>query len=202
MIRQRGVRILLTATATVLGLLLVLAPPSAMGRQVGVKAPPPTPKSNSPKTVKPPQPAPRVTKAPARKTPAPKTTKSTPVLSRIETYKAPPFPKDTYLDRETYDYRIRDRKSVPATLPDVLVCDLWQRATMDLKLNVNPKEVSAETISQAMNIYLTRDWRGIAGYRPWTHWNFIRGLAVAERETLAKEIKEYIEKNGVRDVKE
>ena len=73
---------------------------------------------------------------------------------------------------------------------------------MDLKLNVNPKEVSAETISQAMNIYLTRDWRGIAGYRPWTHWNFIRGLAVAERETLAKEIKEYIEKNGVRDVKE
>ncbi|HKQ06982.1 MAG TPA: hypothetical protein VJ464_17765 [Blastocatellia bacterium] len=205
MIRQRDVIVMFTATATVLSFLLMLAPPAAMSRQVGVKAPP-----SRPKTVEASESAPRITKVPARKTPAPKTTKSTiderfiatyPVLSRIGTYKAPPYPKNAYTDRETYDYRIHYKAPVPATLPDVLVCDIWQRITQDLKLNVSPKDVSEATISEAMNIYLKRDWRPIAGYRPWTHWNFIRGLDAAEREALAKEITEYIEKNGVRDVK-
>jgi hypothetical protein len=196
---------MLTATAIMLGLLLVLASPSAMGRQVGVKAPSspvkPAPKINAPPS--------KPTKKPVETRPAPKTPKSKsdehaiatyPVLSRIETYKSPPYPKNASNDRELYDYRIRDRNPVPATLPDVLACDIWQRITKDLKLKVSPKEVSEETISQAMNIYLTRNWRSLAGYRPWTHWNFIRGLNVAEREALAKEITEYIKKNGVRDV--
>ncbi|MFL6274197.1 MAG: hypothetical protein ACJ74G_03225 [Blastocatellia bacterium] len=193
------------ATATVLGFLLMLAPPAAMSRQVGVKAPlppvKPAPKKNAPPS--------KPTKKPVEVRPVPKTSKSGiderliatyPVLSRIETYKAPPYPKNASDDREPYDYRIRDRNPVPATLPDVLVCDIWQRITKDLKLKVSPKEVSEERISQAMNIYLTRNWRSLAGYRPWTHWNFIRGLNVAEREALAKEITEYIKKNGVRDV--
>ena len=206
MIRQRDVIVMLTATATVIGFLLVLAPPAAMSRQVGVKAPSPTPKNNSPNIVKPLPPAPKVTKAPVRKPPAPRTTKSRtderfiatyPVLSRIETYKAPPYPKDASSGQEAYDVRIRDRDPVPPTLPDVLVCDVWQRVKMDLKR----KLVSAETIGQAMQIYLTRDWRAIAGYRPWTHWNFIRGLDAAQRDQLAKEILEYVGKNGVRDVK-
>jgi len=205
MIRQRSVIVMLTATATLIGFLLVLAPPSAMGRQVGVKAPPP-PAKPAPKINAPPS---KPTKKPVETRPAPKTPKSKndehaiatyPVLSRIETYKAPPYPKNASADREPYDSRIRDRNPVPATLPDVLVCDIWQRITKDLKLNVSPKEVSEETISQAINIYLKRDWRSLAGYRPWTHWNFIRGLDAAQRDQLAKEITEYIEKNGVRDV--
>ncbi|MEN3333038.1 MAG: hypothetical protein V7641_2403 [Blastocatellia bacterium] len=65
---RRASVIMLTASATVIGLLLMLAPPRAMSRQVGVKAPPPPAKSNSPNPVKPRQ----MTKPPARKPPAPK----------------------------------------------------------------------------------------------------------------------------------
>lgn len=206
MTRQKGVIVLLTAMATVLGFLLMLASPTAIGRQVGVKAPTP-PANPAPKKNAPPS---KPTKKPVEPRPAPKTPKSKsdehpiatyPVLSRIDTYKAPPYPKNASADREPYDYRIRDRKPVPATLPDVLVCDIWQRIIKDLKLNVSSKEVSAEMIHQAFIIYLSRPWTDMTGYRPWTHYNFIRGLSDAEREALAKEITEYIEKNGVRDVK-
>ena len=71
---------------------------------------------------------------------------------------------------------------------------------MDLKLKLSPKDVSEDNIKQAMNVYLTRRWDDIAGYRPWTHWNFIRGLKEPQRDQLAKEIAEYIAKNGIRDV--
>ena len=122
------------------------------------------------------------------------------VLPLIEKYKAPPYRASRFLDRETYDYRIKFHKPVPATRTDVLICDVWQRVTMDLKLSVTPKEASEEIIKQALNVYLTRRWDDIAGYRPWTHWNFIRGLSAPQREQLAKEIVEYLAKNGVRDV--
>lgn len=123
-----------------------------------------------------------------------------PVLPRIEKYKAPPYPKSGFLDRETYGYRLQSKRPVPPTLTDVLICDVWQRVVMDLKMKVEPKGVSEETIKQAMNIYLTRRWDDIAGYRPWTHWNFIRGLKEPQRDQLAKEIVDYITKNGVKDV--
>lgn len=128
------------------------------------------------------------------------TASATSVLSRIEKYKSPPYPVSPFLKQETYGYRRKSGRPVPATLTDVLICDIWQRVTMDLKLELNPKEVSEETIQQAMKVYLTRRWDDIAGYRPWTHWNFIRRLQESERERLAKEIAEYIHKNGIRDV--
>jgi len=123
-----------------------------------------------------------------------------PVLPLIEKYKAPPYRASGFLDRETYDYRIKFHEPLPPTLTDVLICDVWQRVTMDLKLKLTPKEVSEETIKQALNVYLTKRWDDIAGYRPWTHWNFVRRLKPPERERLAREIVEYIAKNGVRDV--
>jgi hypothetical protein len=131
--------------------------------------------------------------------PAPPTA-AAPVLPRIEKYKAPPYPKSGFLDRETYGYRLQSKRPVPPTLTDVLICDVWQRVTMDLKLKSEPQDVSQEVIKQALNVYLTRRWDDIAGYRPWTHWNFIRGLTEPQREALVKEIVEYIGKNGVRDV--
>lgn len=131
---------------------------------------------------------------------AAQTAPSTVVLSRIEKYKAPPYPVSRFLKQETYDYRRKSGRPVPATLTDILICDIWQRVTMDLKLEVNPRAISEETIQQAMKVYLTRRWDDIAGYRPWTHWNFIRELQEPERERLAKEIAEYIHKNGIRDV--
>ncbi len=127
---------------------------------------------------------------------------STAVLPLVEKYKAPAYPRSSYLDRETYDYRLRSGRPVPATLTDVLVCDVWQRITLDLKLEVKPEQVSEETIRTGVNIYLERGWNDIAGYRPWTHWNFIRRLKATQRDALVKEITLYIKMNGVRDVKE
>ncbi|HJQ25516.1 MAG TPA: hypothetical protein VKA60_16470 [Blastocatellia bacterium] len=183
MIQQRSAIVMLTTAAIVIGLMS-----AAMGRQVGVKAPPPVnapPKKNAPPS--------KPIKKPTETRPVPKTAKSKidatyPVLSRIETYKAPP---DRIPHLETY---------AGFSTPDMLVSDIWRRVRIDLNLKLSPKAVSEETINRAMNIYLTRNWGDIDGYRPWTHWNFIRGLKVAEREALAKEIKEYIAKNGVRNV--
>nr|AIA13734.1 Unknown Function [uncultured bacterium] len=124
------------------------------------------------------------------------------ILPLIEKYKAPPYPKSLYLTGETYDYRIKSGRPLPATRTDTFVCDIWQRITMDLKLATTPEQVSEEVIKQAMNIYSTRKWEDIAGYRPWTHWNFIKSLKEPQRDSLAKELVEYISTNGVRDVKE
>lgn len=121
------------------------------------------------------------------------------VLSRIEKYKAPRYPVTSYLDRETYDYRISSHRPVPETLTDVFICDVWQRVDMDLKSKVTPQEVSEDLIKQALNVYMEKKYEDIAGYRPWTHWNFIRGLKPSERDVLAREIADYIKKNGVRD---
>lgn len=121
------------------------------------------------------------------------------VLPLIEKYKAPPYPRTQYLDRETYDYRISSHRPVPGTLTDVFICDLWQRVDMDLKSRISPQEVSEDVIKQTLNVYLQKKYEDIAGYRPWTHWNFIRSLKPSQRDALVVEITDYIRKNGVRD---
>ena len=122
------------------------------------------------------------------------------VLPLIETYKAPPYPKTSFLEGETYYYRKKNGEPLPPTLTDTLICDVWQRVTMDLKMTIAPKAASESIILSAFDVYLRRKWDDIAGYRPWTHWNFIRGLKEPQRNTLAKEIVAYIKQNGVRDV--
>ena len=121
------------------------------------------------------------------------------VLLLIEKYKAPAYPRTSYLDRETYDYRVSSHRPVPETLTDVFICDVWQRVDMDLKSKIRPEEVSEEIIRQALSVYLQKKYEDIAGYRPWTHWNFIRSLKESQRDALVREITDYIRKNGVRD---
>jgi hypothetical protein len=145
---------------------------------------------------------PRKQTKPSGKAAPPQSTSPQKILPLIEKYKAPPYPKSLYLSGETYDYRLKSREPLPPTLTDIFVCDIWQRVTMDLKLTISPEQVSEEIIKQAMNVYLTRKWDDIAGYRPWTHWNFIRRLKEPQRDSLAREFVEYISKNGVRDVKD
>ncbi len=70
---------------------------------------------------------------------------------------------------------------------------------MDLKLKIEPENVTEENVKQAIGIYLTKDWNDIAGYRPWTHYNFIKSLKETQREQLIKEVMAYIKKNGVKD---
>lgn len=82
---------------------------------------------------------------------------------------------------------------------DTLICDLWQRLSLDLKHDEAVAECTHQQLAQGINIYLTRDWADIAGYRPWTHWSYIRGLNHNEREKLAKEATQYILAHGVLD---
>lgn len=70
---------------------------------------------------------------------------------------------------------------------------------MDLKSKITPQEVSEEIIKQALNVYLLKSSDDIAGYRPWTHWDFIRSLKPSQRDVLVREVTDYIKKNGVRD---
>jgi len=119
------------------------------------------------------------------------------VLKRIKTYQAPPCPSDL---KETYEYRISSNEPVPPTLTDTYMCDMYQRITMDLKItSITPSQVSEENILNAFNIYLTQDWVNIAGYRPWTHWNFVRSLDGSERLKLAQQTVSYMKENGVKD---
>lgn len=121
------------------------------------------------------------------------------ILEAIDAYQAPPYPRNAQLSQETYGYRIDSGAPLPPTLVDTFICDLWQRVYLDLKVPQPPTECTHELIAQGMTIYLTRGWRNIAGFRPWTHWNYIRGLSDNEREKLAKEATHYILAHGVLD---
>jgi hypothetical protein len=126
--------------------------------------------------------------------------KSKSVLQTIETYQAPPFPKSDQINKETYDYRKEYGVAVPPTLIDAFVADLWQIMKEDLKINgITIYRVSVDHVIQALNIYLHRDWKNIAGYRPWTHWHFVRSLSPEKRKILAQEVVRYMYDNGVKE---
>ena len=125
------------------------------------------------------------------------------VLNLIEAYKAPPFPRRGTQDWETYDHRILHGAPVPETLTDTFVWDLWQIMIMDLGLTgVKPHQVTEGNVMKALNAYLTKDWTEFAGYRPWTHMNFVKSLSGEQRSSLCKEVAEYMSKSGIRDGKD
>jgi hypothetical protein len=130
---------------------------------------------------------------------------NTKVLRLIETYVGEPFPLDEFSSNymETYDHRISDRPiaPVPPTLVDTFVYDIWQRISIDLKIDISYSDVFLLLINDALDVYNQKDWREIAGYRPWTHWNFIRSISSEDRKILAKEILVYILNFGVISVK-
>jgi len=121
-------------------------------------------------------------------------------LQKIETFKAPKYPKSKYIKMETYDYRVESGRPVPSTLIDTFICDVWQRTYIELELGIPVEDLTPEIIQDAVNIYLEKESSKIAGYRPWTHGHFIRSLTDEQRETLALEVYNYIIENGVRDI--
>ncbi|MHC4253839.1 MAG: hypothetical protein ACYS9X_32400 [Planctomycetota bacterium] len=118
------------------------------------------------------------------------------VLGRIESYRAPPYPASEHIDCETYDYRLRDSSPVPPTPVDTLVFDIWRRVNTDTGAVPPP---TAQDMAMGIEVYIERDWSQIAGFRPWTHWNFIRGLTPEEKGKLAEEVACHIGQFGVKD---
>lgn len=110
------------------------------------------------------------------------------VLPRIEKYEPPK-------NEEIAD--IYDSKSQKLPV-EVLVWDVFQRLKMDVKLTeLDPKSVKVDDVKKGIAVYMERDWKKIAGYRPHGNWNFIRTLTDPERERLAQEILDHAQKNGL-----
>ena len=124
------------------------------------------------------------------------------VLNRVSYFVPPPFPQDTSKDAsfrfETYDLRKAGNQAVPPTKTDALVCDLWIECNVGLHKNVTtPSQLTVNDVRQAIGKYEAGTWKNVAGYRPWTHWNFIDRLSPAERESLAEEAHSYMIQHGI-----
>lgn len=119
-------------------------------------------------------------------------------LKKIETYKGPDFVPTKYILMETYDFRIRKNNySLPPTLTDVFIWDLWKLIKTNLKIDTTPTKINTKIINSTFDIYLQNDYKKIPGFRPWTHMNFIRSLSKIQREKLSDEIVAYIKSNGI-----
>lgn len=110
---------------------------------------------------------------------APTAPSSPNVLSRVETYRAPPLPAG---GREPYDERRGRGDRVPSKA-GALVCDLVRRIEEDLQRSRD--DIDLALLQQAIAIYGVRTPRTLVGLRPWTHWHFVHSLAPAERDQLA-----------------
>jgi hypothetical protein len=109
------------------------------------------------------------------------------VLARIETWVPPPIPDVQGMHiPDTYDARLSTGSPVPPSKTATLICDLLQRMDMDLAGSLTDRTSDA-SFALAIGVYTTRAWADIAGFRPWAHSTFIRGLSEAERAQLAHE---------------
>ena len=120
------------------------------------------------------------------------------VLSGIETYTAPPYPKSRYRNKETYDYRISGGRmyNVPPTLTDTFICDI--RLLIDRNKGANTT-MSVNEILEVFDIYENTRWSDIAAYRSWTNKHFINSLDDEDKIILANEVVAYVKEYGVRN---
>ncbi len=125
-----------------------------------------------------------------RYAPGPLDYASADVLSTIETYQAPPMPRGPFswlIDiPETYDARLRSGEPVPPNLSDTLVEDVKILLKHFFPDSSSPP--SEAEVARALGLYLHVPWTSLPGYRPWTHWNFVRGLSELERNTLVRQV--------------
>lgn len=123
------------------------------------------------------------------------------VLSRIETYQAPPLPENEFehfkMKKEPYDYLAKQRTTGAPTPTSLLICDVRNIMERFFSINVsNVEGVSKNEVMKALEFYLSNEWILIPGYRPWTHWNFVHSLKRREIKTLAQDLVEYMKNNA------
>lgn len=117
------------------------------------------------------------------------------VLSRIETYVAPPNTSSG--SPETYDFRKNRGLPVPASWTDTFACDILVTIKQDLQVNIlNASDVPPEFIKHALDFYNTPDSSRIRGFKAWKHWNFIRSLNKGDLNTLSDELVTYLNSKG------
>lgn len=120
------------------------------------------------------------------------------LLAKIEVYKAPQFAHPE--EHETYDNRIHGAGLVPPTLMDVFIVDISIMANKFFEIRPEDNaHINEELFYKVIDKYYSSGWAALPGYRPWTHWNFIRQLTADERKKLAKESYVYFKEYGIRD---
>lgn len=117
------------------------------------------------------------------------------ILEKLKTYNAPSPP---VTDKQAVKDLEQARMKYYKTPEEALAYDVWRILTKDLDLSqLNHNTVTERDAVRAFEIYQTKHYGKIAGFRPWTHWNFMRSLSTGDLEILATEIVEYMRTHGV-----
>ena len=93
---------------------------------------------------------------------------------------------------ETYEYRYSSGASNPPSLVDCLTGDIKilynQKSSFGIgrhDRNDRHPESSGHRCKKILLVYTTTDFSKIPGYRPWTHWSFVR-LGDEQRSQLVR----------------
>ena len=123
------------------------------------------------------------------------------VLKRIETYRVAEPEEENKRPKESYDLRKTVGAPVPPSKTDALAADIWRVLTEVVKIQgLKADTLRHEHVLQALSVYLqAEEWKRLPGYRPWTHWSFVRSRRDDAVHVLAHEVVAYIKKNGVKD---
>ncbi len=126
-----------------------------------------------------------------------------PLLATVENYDVTNGGKDPKPFSETYDFRLTSGAGNPPSAIDCFTADLQilfkQRKNFDLSAipeNITKKNLPSASAEMLMNIYLKKEARNVPGYKPWTHWKFVRSLNQSQLSQLAIELEGYIKQYG------
>lgn len=119
------------------------------------------------------------------------------VLKSFNNYIAPMYP-DYPESLEKYQRWSSKNILVHNSLAETLIYDITLLLRQQLSINIDYLDnITLELVFDALDAYKNEEWRGIAGYLPWTITNFVSSLNEQDLENLGYEIYENIQKNGI-----
>jgi hypothetical protein len=126
-----------------------------------------------------------------------------PLLATIENYDATKGGSIKKPITETYEYRVGSSSPNPPSLIDCLTTDvqiIYNQKTnfgiTDMAETIEGKSLPSSVAKRILQVYMVTDYNKLPGFRPWTHWSFIRGLSEDQRTQLAKELEGYVAQYG------
>jgi len=126
-----------------------------------------------------------------------------PLLATVENYDVTNGGIEPKPFSETYEFRQGSGAVNPPSAIDCFTADLQilynQRKNFDLlgmPENVSKKNLPSSSAIMLLNVYLKKEATNIPGYKPFTHWKFVRSLTETQRSQLAIELEGYIKKYG------
>lgn len=125
------------------------------------------------------------------------------LLATVESYDVTNGGKDPKPFSETYDFRLTSGAGNPPSAIDCFTADLQilykQRKNFDLSgmpENITKNNLPSASAEMLMNVYLKKEARNVPGYKPWTHWKFVRSLTQSQLSQLAIELEGYVKQYG------